>query len=596
MRKVQEGRFVERRAVLFQKMNVLACTMIIAFAMCGCSNKSTDPPPDPWPERLAALNAAHNVQAGYAVLWDSLIMTLDTVTVLDSLVVLMLQDSTIDTAWASSEAIWIAHRCGMLGGVVINVSELRDTLRVTAPVPEHDLDATMESTVPQSKSAVFFGVCHPSRSFEEMLSAAWPYLVKAGYQHPPSVWRGTECTLARMANPAGYGIIHIDSHGWAFPSEQDVQKVFIMSGEQLNDLTNSAFYEHLVTSDPLTNELWVPAMTGHSSDAMYFFSSKFASDHWIIGSSQPVVYLGCCYSARGGWLSELVRIGALASIGFTGGVNAGWIRDQASEFYRMMCDVSRAKPVTISEWDSFLGNQYRCYNNTNVCIAYEAANPDVTLWDGYLRVVATYPANGSTGVPTSLEVITATFSNELNASTVNASTFQISPSISGDYFVEGAVARFVPSSELAENTLYTVTLQTGITDEHGHTLGEAYSWTFTTANNDLPANDPSLIGSWNLVSVNGQSIGQGVYLRWTFTATTITSTSDMDCVEVLTYSSAGGILTGLSVVSQVGSECGDDGGGGELGSYSVVGNTLTVTMYDPEIEPPEAVFVFTKVY
>ncbi|MCX6827700.1 MAG: hypothetical protein NT002_00210 [candidate division Zixibacteria bacterium] len=110
-----------------------------------------------------------------------------------------------------------------------------------------------------------------------------------------------------------------------------------------------------------------------------------------------------------------------------------------------------------------------------------------------------------------------------------------------------------------------------------------------------PNNDSSLIGNWNLTSVNGQSIPPGVYLRWTFTASTVTVTSDMDCVEVLTYSAAGGILTGLSVISREGSECGDDDGGGAIGPYTVVGNTLTVTITDPEIEPPTAVFVFTRV-
>ena len=109
-------------------------------------------------------------------------------------------------------------------------------------------------------------------------------------------------------------------------------------------------------------------------------------------------------------------------------------------------------------------------------------------------------------------------------------------------------------------------------------------------------NDPSLIGSWSLVSVNGAPIIPDVFLIWTFTATTVTVTSDMDCVEVIAYSSTGGVITGLSVISQEGSECGDDDGGGELGSYSVVETTLTVTMYDPEMEPPTAVFVFTKVY
>ena len=107
-------------------------------------------------------------------------------------------------------------------------------------------------------------------------------------------------------------------------------------------------------------------------------------------------------------------------------------------------------------------------------------------------------------------------------------------------------------------------------------------------------NDPNLIGTWDLTSVNGQPI-QGAFLRWTFTAETVTVISDMDCVEVFRYSSANGVLRGLSVVSREGSQCGDDDGSGELGSYSVAGNRLTITMSDPELDPPTAVFVFTKV-
>jgi hypothetical protein len=110
-----------------------------------------------------------------------------------------------------------------------------------------------------------------------------------------------------------------------------------------------------------------------------------------------------------------------------------------------------------------------------------------------------------------------------------------------------------------------------------------------------PDNDPSLIGTWNLVSVNGEALAPGVFLRWTFTATTVTVTSDMDCVEVLAYSSEGGILRGLDVISREGTECEeDDDDETVLGPYSVVGGILTVTMTDPEMEPPTAVFVFTK--
>lgn len=74
----------------------------------------------------------------------------------------------------------------------------------------------------------------------------------------------------------------------------------------------------------------------------------------------------------------------------------------------------------------------------------------------------------------------------------------------------------------------------------------------------------NLIGTWNLTTVNGQPIEEGVYLRWSFTTETVTAISDMDCVEVIRYNSSGGTLKILSVVSREGSECGDDDSESEL--------------------------------
>ena len=108
-------------------------------------------------------------------------------------------------------------------------------------------------------------------------------------------------------------------------------------------------------------------------------------------------------------------------------------------------------------------------------------------------------------------------------------------------------------------------------------------------------NDGSIIGIWHLSTVNGQPLPPGIFLTWSFTENTITIRSDLDCVEVFTYETSGGVLTGTSVISQVGSECGDeDDEDGLLGQYSIMGNTLTVVIEDPELDPPTATFVFTK--
>ena len=41
-------------------------------------------------------------------------------------------------------------------------------------------------------------------------------------------------------------------------------------------------------------------------------------------------------------------------------------------------------------------------------------------------------------------------------------------------------------------------------------------------------NDPALIGTWRLSTVNGRPLPAGVFITWTFTATTVTVTDDLD--------------------------------------------------------------------
>jgi hypothetical protein len=108
--------------------------------------------------------------------------------------------------------------------------------------------------------------------------------------------------------------------------------------------------------------------------------------------------------------------------------------------------------------------------------------------------------------------------------------------------------------------------------------------------------DSSLIGIWELSTVNGQNPVAGVWLRWEITATTIKATCDLDCVEVIRYDASNGQLVGTEMVSQTGTQCGewlDDDP--VLGTYTVTQNTLTVVAEDPELIPPTATFVFVRV-
>jgi hypothetical protein len=100
-------------------------------------------------------------------------------------------------------------------------------------------------------------------------------------------------------------------------------------------------------------------------------------------------------------------------------------------------------------------------------------------------VTATNPAAGAEGVLADV-VVTATFSEEMDAATITESSFLVR---SGVTPVAGAVAwnaatntaGFTPAAALAAGTTYTATITTDAADTAGNHLAADYTWTFDTA-------------------------------------------------------------------------------------------------------------------
>jgi hypothetical protein len=101
-------------------------------------------------------------------------------------------------------------------------------------------------------------------------------------------------------------------------------------------------------------------------------------------------------------------------------------------------------------------------------------------------VVSVAPANLAVAIcPNTL--IVATFSEAMNSSTINTTTFTLTAPgptpVTGTvtYDASSYAATFTPSSALALDTLYTATITTGAQDLAGTGLATNKVWTFTTA-------------------------------------------------------------------------------------------------------------------
>ncbi|HET9326410.1 MAG TPA: ice-binding family protein [Candidatus Eisenbacteria bacterium] len=111
-------------------------------------------------------------------------------------------------------------------------------------------------------------------------------------------------------------------------------------------------------------------------------------------------------------------------------------------------------------------------------------NPSAPAGDTVAPTVSsTNPINGATGVA----VITASFSEAMNASTITTTTFTVTAPgptpVTGTvtYNASTRIAKFTPTSALAASTSYTATITTGAKDVGGNGLATNHVWSFTTS-------------------------------------------------------------------------------------------------------------------
>lgn len=97
-------------------------------------------------------------------------------------------------------------------------------------------------------------------------------------------------------------------------------------------------------------------------------------------------------------------------------------------------------------------------------------------------IISTDPANNAVGVALN-KVITVTFSEAMNPTSINASSFLVrigAVTIPGTVTYSGLVATFTPASNLLATTNYVANITTAVRDIAGNTLAANYLWSFTT--------------------------------------------------------------------------------------------------------------------
>lgn len=153
-------------------------------------------------------------------------------------------------------------------------------------------------------------------------------------------------------------------------------------------------------------------------------------------------------------------------------------------------------------------------------------------------VKSTGPTNSATGVAVNIAV-TATFTKEVDAATVNNSTFTLTDpdgSVSGAVSYSGTTATFTPSADLKYSKIYTATVTTGVKDLDGIAMEANHTWSFTTEAAPLAGNlqFSTTVTGYGVNTTNGVAS-----VAWTLIE---------DLPDVLTYTASGTISGSLAPV------------------------------------------------
>lgn len=174
------------------------------------------------------------------------------------------------------------------------------------------------------------------------------------------------------------------------------------------------------------------------------------------------------------------------------------------------------------------------------------------------EINATHPIDNAIDVSRN-QVVSLTFSEEMDASSISTSTFTLSggSSVSGTVDYSGTTATFSPDNMLAAGVLYTATITTGVTDLAGNALAENTEWTFTTGGSATGLEPVGLGTSANYVILAKTAINN---------SSTSAITGDLGLSPAATS-----YITGLALTAAT----------GYATSAQVTGNVYAADMADP---------------
>ena len=351
--------------------------LAVVLIFAGCS--SDDTPANP---RTPAFTAAEIYEQIIApqeendqVLGDLLIAGLDTFAAMDSVLVLFLENPAVDWGQVGSQGIAVSYKNGMVGGIFLDSQDHPD---IDVDFPEKVQPDRQASQPGQAKAtpkkAIFLNPHYADRVvYADRLIEMYENRLEPAEYDELEVYLGSEATLEMFTELTGHRIVHIYSHGWAWPNETDIQEVYLMSGEAWSAAAYDQYYQEIEDGK-------IPLVRYHGQGDVFFVSPAFIYQHNNL-DDDTLFYGGFCYSFLGSWPQTMVvDEGVGGYFGFDWSVLTAWnVFWSGNLMLDLLNDVASPRN-NVNDWVNNEAPKWYQFENRVVHINYQG-NQRLILFD-----------------------------------------------------------------------------------------------------------------------------------------------------------------------------------------------------------------------
>jgi hypothetical protein len=322
--------------------------LFVAVLFSSCTKTDSSDPEAMTPEDETAYGNIVALQEQASANFETWLITSDTATALEQVQQFFASNATVTRATLGNQGVAVEYVNGTAGGLFLKpMDEPDEGFLKGANLPPVPPGPGTPKSIVNLKKAIFLNPSYWERSFyaDWILQHYNYYLPWVGFSLQ-SVFKNQEASLDRFAGLAGHGMIHVYSHGWAYPEETNIREIYLMTGEVASLDATKKYWPDIKARRVIINR----TKNANGWKTIYWINKDFIAGHNDFSKDTVLFYGGFCYSFLGSWDQLYKKFAKGSYFGFTWYVRTNRNAQWGVSLVDSLCDTIRKPAYTTDSW------------------------------------------------------------------------------------------------------------------------------------------------------------------------------------------------------------------------------------------------------